>query len=179
MKDIRNNKSSILWKQCLLIGLLFVIYAISTFMQLYIVENTNIDLRFMILIVIFLNIFLGIRLIQFGIKYFNGNSALYRGLSIVFGLSCYLCIMSQFGLIYFNYYIYYDGFGVIPYNIIVMLKENQTTYIEDIRIVLNYVFPNFYKFPTAHGIVVVSQYFIAKFTDLFVLAFIVDKIKKR
>lgn len=181
MKKIENIKNSLggLSKQIFIIISVMVIYSMLAIFQIAVVDYTKIDLSFFMFIVILINIFLVIQVFKFGFKYFKGESLLDRSMSIFFGLLCYLCLLSQMALIFFYYYYYYDCYGVIPREIFPELRNGNADLMYEVRILLNYVFPNFYKYPTATGIMVVVQFYIGKFTDLFILAFIVEKIKKR
>lgn len=154
------------------------IYSLLAMVQITLVETANINILVVMAGVIIANIWTVNAVIKNGFLAFKGTKTADIAYSICYGLTCYLCLLSQIALIFFFYYIYYDGHGVVPVHVASEFIEGRTDFVTDFRIVLNYVFPNFYKFPTAQGIMVVIQFYIGKFTDLFILAFIVDQIKK-
>lgn len=181
MKTIDNVKNNLggLSKQIFLMLFVIAIYSIVAAVQIVVVDSNKVDLRILIVLVIMINIFLVIEVFKFGFKYFKGESFLNRSMSIFFGLLCYLCLLSQVALIFYCYYYYYNCYGVVPKETIAKIRDGNVGFMYEIRIILNNVFPNFYKFPKASGVMVVAQFYIGKFTDLFILAFIIEKIKDK
>lgn len=136
-----------------------------------------------IVLAIIINIILFLTIIKVGFKIFKNDNYFNRALSIAFGLLAYLSLLFQFGIIFFTYYLLNNCSNIVPEQEITKLlvngKGDTSNILGVIKLILNYVFPNFFKYPTAPGIVVVIQFFLGKFTDLFILAYIVEKLKNR
>lgn len=170
--------SNLLMKRTFVLVAVLAVYMLLSAIQIAVMELTSANILAVMAGVILINIWIIFKVVKNGFKYFKGTSTMDISFSICYGLMCYLCLLSQIALIFFYYYFYYEGYGVVPAEVAQAFNTGETDLLTDFRIVLNYVFPNFYKFPTAQGIMVVIQFYIGKFTDLFILAFIVEKIKK-
>lgn len=164
-------------KQLAMIVLVFLFYLILGIIQSIVSDIPKVDLRLMILVVVVINIIAINRIIKLGFEYFQGDKRVDRILSISFGLLSYLLFMWQLGLVFFYYYVYYKGYGVVPKTVANEFLLERTDFVTDLRLIVNFVFPFFYRFPNVQGIMVVIQFFIGKFADLFILAFIVQRIR--
>ncbi|KEI02436.1 hypothetical protein [Clostridium botulinum] len=168
------------YKALLVIFSILILSIVLSFFQLFLLiflESSHVVMFLIILIDILL--FLGI--LKIGFKTFKNTTYFDKALSIILGLMVYLSLMFQFAIIFFTYYLTNDSFNIIPEPQITAIfndtQKDTSNVLQIVRLILNYVFPNFFKYPTATGLVVVFQFFLGKFTDLFILAYIVKKLK--
>lgn len=181
-------------KQLLIFIGLILLFFVIILLQLIAIPFIKISLFAHIAIDLFIDIIVVIQVIKVGFKHFDGDSIIERSTSIFFGLFCYLWLLSLFAVIFFIYYSLVPENNFLPKEFTVQLENSISNIFSDnsedvpgfgtiplllLRAIYNYVFPNFYKFPTSQGLAVVVQFYIGKFTDIFMLAFIVDKIKKK
>lgn len=151
-------------------------------LQFILWEDLNISLHNLLFGEILVNIILFTIILKVGFKYFNGKDYLDKFLVIIFGIQAYIFLIVQLSIIFFLYYISIESQTLIPSNILnnffISLQDGGINLESIFAIILNYVTPNFFKYPTATGLTVVAQFFIGKFIDLLILAFIVDKLKR-
>ncbi len=165
-----------------------VLLAICALDTVWIQMIGHVNIYILSLVFIFINILFFLYLIKKTYKYLEkGKFPKYIHLS--FGLLSYLCLIFQFSVAFFMYYVAYEiytsSYNMIPEHIIYIIYDDlsDTDFIDNARIIVraivSYVVPNFYKYSTATGIMPTIQFYLGKFTDIFILAFIVDKIKTK
>lgn len=122
---------------------------------------------------------------NYGFRRLESNTRIENVISLVYGVVCYLCLIFQFGfLFYFFYLTLPDGGGVLPPQAMQLLQSGEWLQNDDAfeamtKPLFGYVLPIFYRFPSNVGPIPVMQFYIGKFVDLFILAYMVEQIRRR
>ena len=183
MIEFIRQKTKTICKQSLVFLFVFFIYALIMAFEFFLAAQDGVNFHVLTIVFIIANILISIKVFKFGFRILLKNtiisqdSSVDKSLNITFGLLCYLLLVFQFAIVFMFFYLATANFSVIPEKLARVIEHKDMYFL--LKIVLNYVFPNFYKFPSASGIAVVCQFFIGKFTDIFILAFIVEKLKKK
>ena len=178
-------KNTIFFRRLKQLGIILTIPIITVLLNIlsfWLIDSISSNNYTYIALMLILNLVIFLAVIRIGFKYFNGTTYLDRCMGMAFGLLCYLSLLFQFGVIFLIYYLMKPTVDYFPdavaETIYAGIRNESIHPMYIIRTIYNYVFPNFYKYPTAGGIAVVVQFFLGKFTDIFILAFIVEKLKK-
>lgn len=147
------------------------------------ISLANVDGGLSIAISIIVVIQAFILIIKIGFNRFSEETYLNRIFAIIFGFTAYWSLLFQLAIIFALYYGVSHS-SILPMDQIKSEWMNLERGVNPdllfwIRLILNDVFPNFFKYPTAQGIAVTFQFFLGKFIDLFILAFIVERLKKK
>lgn len=173
------------WRSSLLLLRLFVIYLLLFVAEFFAVMLFPTKITIILILSMIVNVIFIFKVMNYGFKQLRDSHKFERIFSLVYGVVCYLCLIFQFAVLFYIFYLTVDGGGVIPKEVMKQLvslqniENNEKVFQEYVSPVFAYVFPGFYKFPSNATIFSIVQYYIGKFTDLFILAYIVEAIRKR
>lgn len=185
--EVENMKGSTqeILRGSLVLLRLFVLYFLLFVFELLVLMLFANQIILVLLVFLIINIIFVFKVMHYGFKKLRDDHKFERVFSLLYGVACYLCLIVQFAMIFYLFYISLNGGGVLPKEVLVEFekvdpKMNNAQIIDKyFSPILTYVFPGFYKFPAKPGIFSIIQYFVGKFIDLFVLAYIVEAIRKR
>lgn len=164
---------------------LFVGYTVLFLLELMAVMFFPDHTGKLLIVSLIVNVAFIFQFMNYGFKKLRDDHKLERIFSLVYGIACYLCLIFQFAVLFYLYYMTVEGGGVIPKEVMGQLSALEHVSNDDavlrtyIGPLFSHVLPGFYKFPSTTAIVPILQFYIGKFTDLFVLAYIVETIRKR
>lgn len=169
----------------LLLVRLFALYAVLFVVEIVALVVFSRQMPLMLIALLIVNVLFIFKVMNYGFRKLRDDHKLERIFSLIYGVACYLCLIVQFAVLFYIFYVSVDGGGVIPKEVMASLAkmENMDNSPQMLKQYLSpiytHVFPGFYKFPSNPGFYSIIQYYVGKFTDLFVLAYIVEAIRKR
>ncbi|MCQ6288015.1 hypothetical protein [Bacillus cereus] len=182
--NLAQNKSILI--SCVYI-LMLPIYILALNMLQYLILiffDLDYNSGFSLILSLGISIFIFGWFIKKGFSYFSGEDTIHRIISIIFGLSAYICLLLQIGIIFLGYYYVQYSDTIFSQEKVLLLEDmfngqQPIDLLFIIRILFNNIFPLFFKYPDKEGIMVGIQFFMGKFIDIFILAFIVEKLKRK
>ena len=163
---------------------LFIVYILLFIAEIAAIMIFPNRVGFVLVISLILNVFFIFRFMNYGYQKLRENHRMERLFFLVYGIICYLCLIFQLAVLFYIFYLTLNGAGVIPKEVMEGLDKLQNAANDEkvfqayISPMFTYVFPGFYKFPSNGSIYSIMQYYVGKFIDLFILAYIVEAIRK-
>ncbi len=168
-QDVPLITRKVLLMAAVLLG--FALITVIEFILMSVTQNTAVILVAAVLLNALLIAAILKRSSAVGLK---GNG-LHRVINTLFGLFCYLGMILQLGLVFYFLYLLEGNAAVLTKPTLDAAGLATTAAGTHVTNILNHVLPHFYEFPVNLGTLPVVQHFIGKFTDIFLLAFVVDK----
>lgn len=166
---------SLVWRKVLLLAAVLAGFLLIGLLEYLLLLFTTISIPVLLAIAVVLNALLIVRLIGRSADVGLTGAGLHRLLNTLFGLFCYLGFVFQLAVIFYFSYLIDGNAAVLTQGTLDLVQAGQVPAMQHVRNLFNHVLPHFYEFPVNLGVMPAIQHFVGKFTDLFLLAFIVEK----
>ena len=163
--------------KCLFIAVILMAFFLIVLLELFVASLGLLPLIAALVLSLLLNTaFIFFILRRWGRLEPIAEHRLNLGLDIAFGSVCYLGLLTQMGVLFFFYYMVTGNQSILPPKLLAAAAlQPENLGLDE---VFNHVFPYFYRFPVNSGMMPVVQFYTGKFVDLFVLAYLVDVVRR-